>query len=259
MAEPVGVSVLGPVQITRGGAPVPLPRLRRSVLAALVAAAPHPVSIDVLMEAAWGRAQPEHPRAALYNVVSRLRGQLGAATIRSQPPGYRLVGADELVDVALFDRLCDRAAAAPSEQAAALLDRALRLWRGPAYGEQAELACVESAAERVQERHWCAIEDRAALALDLGDPVTAVRLLDELVREQPFRDQAEELRCLRWTGRDAPRTPSRAATAIGSGWPGSSGSSRHRPCRTWSSASPRAGTSRTGAVRCLAQWSGRRQ
>ncbi len=98
---------------------------------------PKPVSAEALIEAAWPQGQPHDPRAALHTVISRLRSLLGGDAIVAETGGYRLDVPAEAVDARRFERVCRESVAAPPEQAAALLDLALELWRGPAYADLA--------------------------------------------------------------------------------------------------------------------------
>lgn len=63
---------------------------------------------------------------SLRTSVSRLRTGLGSGQVRTAPPGYVLVAA---TDIAEFERLVAMAAKTPGDDAVALLDRALALWR----------------------------------------------------------------------------------------------------------------------------------
>jgi predicted ATPase/DNA-binding SARP family transcriptional activator len=196
--------VLGALQADRDGSSVPLPSHRqRAVLAALLARAPGPVPADVLVEAAWGDQLPDHPKAALQTVVSRLRTALGAEVISGDISGYRLnVTADD-VDASQFEALRERAAHAPDAAAAGLLGAALALWRGPAYAEFADrdFACAEAA--RLNELRAAAIEEYADIALRTGHATDAIAHLEALQASEPWRERCIELlmRALGGSGR----------------------------------------------------------
>src|ERR687893_779688 len=94
------VEVLGPLRLIVDGAAVDVrgPK-RRAVLALLALAEGRTVPVDALVDALWPSEVPESGRRALHSHVSRLRGHLGsaAATLETQPDGYRLaLGADDL-------------------------------------------------------------------------------------------------------------------------------------------------------------------
>ena len=79
MVSGIALNVLGPVEVRRGGALVPIEGLkRRQLLAVLVAARGSEVSVDRLGEALWEGEPPESARATLQSHVSRLRRALAA-------------------------------------------------------------------------------------------------------------------------------------------------------------------------------------
>lgn len=189
---PLSFGVLGALAVYRDGAPVPLPGgRRRALLAALLARANQPVPGDALIEAAWGDALPTDPRAALQTALSRLRGTVGAGTLRAEPAGYVL--ATDAVDAVRFEALRTRAADAPAGQAATLLDAGLGLWRGRAYAEFADRDFATAEAVRLDELRLRTVEDRAQLALELGTADDAISALEALIAEHPLRERARGL------------------------------------------------------------------
>ncbi|GAA4283688.1 BTAD domain-containing putative transcriptional regulator [Brevibacterium daeguense] len=195
MAEPpVDIGVLGPLEIRRAGARVELRGARpRTALAALVIQAPHPLSVDALIDAVWGEHVPDHPRGAVHTVVSRLRGVLGADAVQAGPAGYCLALPAEAVDAARFEALRRRAADRTPSGAAALLDEAVALWRGPAYAEFADRPFAIAEAARLEELRMKTVEERAVVSLELGSAAEAVVPLRRLVAEQPVREHAHGL------------------------------------------------------------------
>ena len=186
--------VLGPLEVWRDGSRLAVPGGRRaSVLAALLVHAGRAVEVDALLEAAWGDELPEEPRPALYTVISRPRGVLGEGSIGPDPAGYRIEVAPAGLDSRRFEDLCSRAGAVGPEQAARLLDEALSLWRGRAYAEFADRGFAEVESQRLELLRLDACEERARTALDLDDPADAVRRLEGLVAEEPYREQAVSL------------------------------------------------------------------
>jgi predicted ATPase/DNA-binding SARP family transcriptional activator len=182
--------VLGPLQADRGGSPLPLPsRRQRAVLAALLARAGRSVPADELVEAAWGEQLPDHPKAALQTVLSRLRTTLGAELISADVSGYRLNVTADSVDALRFEALRERAAHAPDAAAAGLLDAALALWRGPAYAEFADRDFASAEAARLNELRAAAVEDYADLSLRSGRATHAITHLEALQASDPWRDR----------------------------------------------------------------------
>jgi DNA-binding SARP family transcriptional activator len=106
------------------------------VLAALLLNADRVVSVDELIEVAWGGSPPPSARVSVQNHVMRLRKTLGDAGSRvsTQAPGYRTrVEAGE-VDVCRFKAHLGAARSAARgcawDVAAAEARAGLALWRG---------------------------------------------------------------------------------------------------------------------------------
>ena len=182
--------VLGTLGADRDGSALSLPsRRQRAVLAALLTRAGRPVSADELVEAAWGERLPDHPKAALQTVLSRLRTALGAELISASISGYRLdVTADD-VDALRFEALRERAAHAPDAAAAGLLEAALALWCGPAYAEFADRDFASAEAARLNELRAATVEDYADLSLRSGRATDAIAHLEALQASEPWRDR----------------------------------------------------------------------
>src|ERR1022692_1442242 len=186
--------VLGALEVCRDGMPVPLPSgRRRAVLAALLVRAGRPVPADALIDAAWGDELPADARSALHTVLSRLRSALGDGMLRTGPAGYLLDPGPGGLDADRFEALRGQAAGTPAAQAAARLDEALALWRGPAYAEFADRDFARPEAVRLDELRLTTVEDRAELSLELGDVTSAVTTMDALIARHPLRERARGL------------------------------------------------------------------
>src|SRR6202022_1489958 len=108
-----GFGVLGPLQLSAGGALVPLgaPK-QRAVLAMLVINRNRPVSVDSLINAVWDESPVPAARTSIHSYVSNLRRLLGKAgvdplmVLASAPPGYRppVVGGDCDLDRFIADK-----------------------------------------------------------------------------------------------------------------------------------------------------------
>ena len=100
-----------------------------------------------------------------------------------------------------------------------MLDEALRLWRGPAFGEFAFAEFVRAEAARLDELRWTAIEERVDARLTLGAHEELVGELEALVRESAFRERlwGELMLALYRSGRQAEalRTYARVRTVLG--------------------------------------------
>ncbi|MEU3479673.1 ATP-binding protein [Streptomyces sp. NPDC033754] len=210
--------VLGPCQALRtDGTEAVLGGARlRALLTALAAGgaagAGRSTSAEALIAQVWADDDPaadQDRTAALQALVGRLRRALGHEAIVSAPGGGYLLAADQdAVDLHLFERLAAEGSAALSVgdavRAAALLDEALGLWRGPALadlpGRDADPLVV-----RLEQRHARARRDRFAADLALGRAADVLAPLAALAAGHPLDEpvQALRIRALRAAGRPA--------------------------------------------------------
>src|SRR4051794_15181153 len=171
------VGVLGPLEVERDGERVAVGGGRlRALLACLALDAGRPVTTGKLVDALWEDDLPADHVHALQSLVSRLRGALGdASLVAPAGGGYRLRAS---VDVDEFERLATEGGAERGpERAAAMLRRALDLWRGPALADLADYRFAAQAAARLDDRRLGALADRIAAELELGQ---GGRLVPEL-------------------------------------------------------------------------------
>jgi predicted ATPase/DNA-binding SARP family transcriptional activator len=192
----VEFSVLGPLEVRVAGRPIAVPGARqRALLTALLLRRAIVVPFDQLVDEVFGEQPPGEARNALQTYVARLRQALGpaAAVVVTRAPGYVMEAPGDAVDVEQFTVLLARAREAQAPTAAlALVEEALALWRGPAYGEFAE-TFARAEALRLQELWRAAQEDRAALLLRLGRTAEATAALEAIVAQEPWRERAVEL------------------------------------------------------------------
>jgi DNA-binding SARP family transcriptional activator/Tfp pilus assembly protein PilF len=200
MPTPLAFHVLGPVQVTRAGAPVTLggPR-ERVLLAALLVEHGRVVSVDGLIQALWGDHPPATARHQVAIGVSRLRKAFAAAgggpgVIATCAPGYVVAGG--WLDTRCFEEHArqahDALAAGDREEAAMLLRAGLSLWRGPALsGIDRPFAEIEAA--RLEERRLLVTEEHIGLELDLGRHEELIGDLLALVRAHPLRERLRGL------------------------------------------------------------------
>ncbi|WP_435970450.1 BTAD domain-containing putative transcriptional regulator [Streptomyces sp. Qhu_M48] len=202
-------SVLGPTLArTPDGTDVAVggPRVR-ALLTVLALRAGRTVPVPDLVDEVWhGDEPPADAVAALQALVGRLRKALGRDRVISAEGGYRLDARPEDVDARRFERLAFEGVAAlgagDPAKAAALLDRALGLWRGPAL---ADLPDRDAEAARWEARRLDARRARLGAALGLGDAPEALPELTALCAAHPLDEplQALRIRALRDTGRAA--------------------------------------------------------
>jgi predicted ATPase/DNA-binding SARP family transcriptional activator len=181
----------------------------RALLAALLLRRGEVVPTDLLVEALW----PAHPPASagklLQVYVSQLRKALPERKIATIAPGYLLeVLAGEL-DAEQFERRLEEGRAALRDGnaplAAALLRRALALWRGPALADVAYDGFAQEEAGRLEELRLVAQEERLAAEVATGRHDAALAELRALVEEHPLRERprAELMVALYRLGRQA--------------------------------------------------------
>ncbi|MFJ8111864.1 AfsR/SARP family transcriptional regulator [Streptomyces sp. NPDC096132] len=193
-------AVLGEIEACVDGRPVDLGHLRqRSVLAALLVDVDRTVPVDRLADRVWGDRPPQRWRPTLYSYLSRLRqalesaGDGGAgndgAAIRREPGGYRLAAEASAVDLHRFRDLVARARdTAVDDAAAALLDRALRLWRGPAFGSL-ETPWFSELREALGHERFLVELDRNDLALRRGRHTEVLADLSAQIAAHPLDER----------------------------------------------------------------------
>ncbi len=202
------IGLLGAVEAWHGpgGDPVPLRGVRlRGLLARLALDAGRPVGPAALVDDLWGAAPPDAAGNALQALVSRLRRAVGAELVETVPGGYRLAVAADAVDALRFVELVRAATGADPGRAHATIAEALRLWRGPALADVAELPFAAAVAARLDERRAVAVEQSARLALRLGRADAELDGLAGQLAAAPLRESTAALlaRGLHAPGRQA--------------------------------------------------------
>ncbi|MET0603759.1 MAG: BTAD domain-containing putative transcriptional regulator [Baekduia sp.] len=206
------VSILGTLELRRGGDAVPVAGARvRALLARLALDAGRDVSPAALIDAVWDDTPPGDAGHALQALVSRLRRALApGGELVSGTAGYRLAVEPEAVDALRFETLAAAGAAALREgdpaRAGAILRGALALWRGPALGELAGTQRFATAAGlRLDDLRLAATADRIEADLALGARGELVAELDALTEAHPLHERlvGQRLRALAAAGRPA--------------------------------------------------------
>jgi predicted ATPase/DNA-binding SARP family transcriptional activator len=193
---PIRYRVLGQLELVHGRPGAGLTGGRqRSLLAALLAANGQVVSKDTLVEIVWGGRRLEDPYASLYTQMSRLRMLLPEGVLETKWSGYSLTVPADQVDAQVFLALLTEARklrAGEPERALALLEEALKLWRGRAYEEFLHDEYIASAARQLQELEMTAREEWFDLQLELKRHDDVVVPLTAYVGEHPFRERGVE-------------------------------------------------------------------
>jgi DNA-binding SARP family transcriptional activator/streptogramin lyase len=195
----VTFSLLGPLEARVDGEPLALGGARqRSLLALLLLHANESVSRERLIEGVWGAERPSTVAAALNVYLSKIRKLLAAggteAALVTELQGYVLRIDPERLDLHRFERGIREGrlalAAGRPDEAAAILDRALSLWRGPPLAELELDASADAALGRLTELRLSALEDRFEACLQAGRHTELTAELEELVHEHPLRERA---------------------------------------------------------------------
>ncbi|WP_345428149.1 ATP-binding protein [Actinoallomurus vinaceus] len=199
--------ILGPLDVRSAegetisvGGPRP-----RALLAMLLLHAGRAVGVEQLVDGQYGDEPPAGALNAVQAQVSRVRRHLPPGMLEFDGIGYRLAVDPDDVDVHRFERLAGEGrrllGAGGHADAAAILRRALGLWRGPAL---ADLPFADADKARLEELRLAATEDlvEAQLALPDGSPVAELR---RLVAEHPLRERlrGQLMRALNAAGRPA--------------------------------------------------------
>ncbi|MFJ2554222.1 BTAD domain-containing putative transcriptional regulator [Streptomyces sp. NPDC087534] len=202
-------AVLGTVEVQVGGRTAELGGAKqRRVLTALLVDAGSVVPVSRLVDSVWGRTPPPSAVRTLRSYVAHLRRALepdrppreAGKVLVSVEDGYRLRVLPEQYDAARFGALAEagrlRLAGGRPLDALAELDRALALWRGPAYGEFGAEPFAVLEADRLEELRLTAQEWRCGAQLAAGRPESAAAELRSLVAAEPLRERRWELLAL---------------------------------------------------------------
>jgi len=200
-ALPVRVSVLGPLQIHVGGREVHLPQAKlRMLFAALVLRENRVTSNETLIDELWDDSPPPTALRALRVYVSQLRKFLAVngfgpeyCQLVTQPPGYRVILADGVLDRHLFEDCCREGnlalAAGDLHAASDWFRHALRLHTGAALADlRAESRVMASTAQWLNELRLGVLIRAVDLDLQLGRHLNVISELTELLTEHPLNE-----------------------------------------------------------------------
>ena len=189
--------LLGPVEARVSGSPLPVGgRRAQAVLATLLLQGNQVVTIDRVVDGAWGDDAPDTARVQAQNRISALRGALRGAgiddVIETRGAGYLVTVTPDNLDAEHFAELVRRAQEHLRDDdlagAASTLRTGLGLWRGPALDGLAT-PLLHAAAQRLEEARLVAREELIGVQLQLGQPEAVIGELLELVAEHPWRER----------------------------------------------------------------------
>ncbi|WP_329179208.1 macro domain-containing protein [Streptomyces sp. NBC_01477] len=204
----VRLDVLGPTTLAVDGSAVALPPLTLRLLLRLVAAEGGSVPLPVLYRDVWGEPPGGRigrgQRTQVQQRVHELRRVLGGgkddpeSVIRTETvvadgvpaaaaavSAYRLVLAPAQVDCTEFEAAVRQAGRTAPTTAAALLHRALPLWRGRPLPEVAAAPFAAHLVRRLTALHELARRDLLRLETELGHPERALPIAESLAADFP--------------------------------------------------------------------------
>lgn len=186
--------VLGPLEVRDGVRSVPIGAAKpRALLGVLLLHPNEVVATTRLIDELWGEHPPATAAKLVQGYVHALRTLLGADTIITQPPGYRVhVDRGEL-DLSEFQRLIDEARSASPDRAAELRRSALALWRGPPLADMVFEGPARHEVGRLSEFHLATQIELLESEIELGRHAAVIGELDPLVAAHPYQERLREL------------------------------------------------------------------
>lgn len=190
--------VLGPLRLVDGDDCSAISaRKVETVLTVLLIRFDQVVALDRLITEIWDDAPPRRAMAGLHVYISQVRKFLnrpGRAEnpVVTQAPGYLLRKGDDEIDFHLFLQAVERGRALMRgrryEEAAACLEGALELWRGPVLGGLRSGPIIEGFVTWMTESRLECLEILADAYLRLGRHREVIGRLYSLVTENPLRE-----------------------------------------------------------------------
>ncbi|GGL05614.1 hypothetical protein GCM10010094_77970 [Streptomyces flaveus] len=203
------VGFLGPLVVTmHGRSLVPSAAKPRQVLALLAVNLGRHVSLDAIVRELWDGTPPGQPTGVVQTYVKQLRRALAAVLDPADGPGPKellsrthtgyvlnLPGAE--TDARAFERLTvdgQRALARQeAAEAAALLDRAVDVWRGPALADVRTGPVLRTEVRRLDEVRRAALEHRISAYLLLGRQAELLGELSAMTSRHPLQESLHAL------------------------------------------------------------------
>ncbi len=197
----VRIGLLGPPVFTSNGASVDIGGPKAwAVLVTLAHHLDEIVRVDTLIDALWGDDPPETARNVIQVRVSSLRRTLGQSLeFRPESAGYMLEAAGISVDAVEFERLVESAGELLDEdpaRALALLDQALKLWRGDPLAAELDIRPLDGRVAALREMLVSAQSTRLDARLRLGQHGVCCADAKALADEHPYREDIRALHLL---------------------------------------------------------------
>jgi YVTN family beta-propeller protein len=199
--------LLGQVEATLDGRPIPLGATKQRAVLAMLALQPNAtVAVDRLVDGLWGEDPPASAPKMVQLYVSQLRRLFAGdgAQIVTHGRGYELRVPPDAVDVARFERLVDKAGRSdrlPNEAAR----NALALSHGAPLADVAAEPFAAAEIRRLEELWLRAAELAVDSDLAAGHDHEALAQLERLIEEHPLRERlhAQRMLALYRSGRQA--------------------------------------------------------
>ena len=186
--------ILGPLEALDGLRSVPLGASKpRALLGVLLLHPNDVVSIDRLVDELWGERPPTTATKLVQGYVHALRKHLGADTLVTQAPGYRLRVDPDRLDLLEFQRLTDEAGAAPLERAVELRREALKLWRGPPLADVVFEGPAQHDVGQLRELRLATQIELLETELELGRHAQLIAELELLAAAHPYQERLHGL------------------------------------------------------------------
>lgn len=186
------VRILGPIDLLTDSGTVQVggPHARK-LLAGLVLAANHSLSVDRLAHILWGDSIPPSWDNTIHTYVHRLRQLLGPEFIVSRDHSYELRVQPGQVDALEFERLVNTADGSRdnAEQCSLICKQALALWRGDAFGEFGLEDPFRLEVLRLDEMRLFAMELKLESDLAFDRPEMILGTIEGLVEEHPYNER----------------------------------------------------------------------
>jgi DNA-binding SARP family transcriptional activator len=192
--------ILGPLEALDEGRVVRLGGTKqRALLAVFLLHANETLGTDRLVDELWGERAPATAAKTVQVYISRLRKALAneedngsGLVVATREHGYELELDPERLDAQRFERLVaegrSELAAGSPERAAAALEAALSLWRGPALADLAYEPFAQREIARLDDLRVTAQELLIEARLELGAHAEVVGQLEKLISENPYRE-----------------------------------------------------------------------
>jgi DNA-binding SARP family transcriptional activator len=193
--------ILGPLEVLDQGSPLRLGGSKQRALLGLFLLSPNEtITTDRLIDELWGERPPAAPAKTVGVHISRLRRALASSggarptdVVATRKNGYELTLDPDRLDAHRFERLVadgrSELATGRPERAAASLERALSLWRGPALADLAYEPFAQREIARLEDLRVAALEELIEAKLALGGHAEVVGQLETLVAEHPYRER----------------------------------------------------------------------